>query len=67
MNDTHAAFKKPRIGQFVQKVQDDQGPNLTVLLGRGTLNTLHCSSASWRWPGSCFAIRNAPTRSPAHR
>ena len=40
MREKLAAFKRSRAGQFVQKIQDDRAPNLAVLLGWGTLNTL---------------------------
>jgi membrane protein len=40
MRDKLTAFQQSRAGQFIKKVQDDRAPNLGVLLGWGTLNTL---------------------------
>ena len=40
MREKLAAFRKSRLGQYVEKVQNDRAPNLAVLLAWGTLNTL---------------------------
>jgi membrane protein len=40
MREKLEAFKRSRVGQFVQKVMDDRAPNLAVLIAWGTLNTL---------------------------
>jgi membrane protein len=40
VQDKLRAFRESRLGQFVQKIQDDRVPNLGVLLAWGTLNTL---------------------------